>query len=1543
MHVKPTILRVLKLLGKAFLGLLLLLFITILLVHVPAIQKQVTRKLERYLSARTKSNVAIDRIRFSLFGELVIEGVKLQDGTKQEIITIGRLEAKSNILDLLKGQYNIKQISISDVRAYLIEDDKGLNIQLILDAFKSKELKDTPSKEVNIHFNKVALNNISFTYASTISHLTIDAELGEFLSDNIIYSTSPLRLKADKMSLAHASIDIFTSQETDVVQMTDTTISSTQLNPDFGLGIGLEIGVLDIADTDFSFHHDTVWTTTKFDANHVEMQAIHINGTEILMREDTLAIASLALSVRMPGFEISESKASIQMNQHGFALSGFQLASNKNTLQADFKGWYLPDARNTLDQLNVDINSRGHIYPADLAYFFPESMMLHVRHWDTTHIILEGNYVKGQGVIRTLNFNTGNSQIEASGNVNDLLVSEKMHWEDLVLQSTIGADFKRTLTPFLENINVPPNINFQLTSSGNFKKIALDGKVNSIWGDVKLKGIVMPRGKNFGLDMDMTGNRINPGAWMDIPWLDRIDLTASIKGTVGSRQDVAINGHISSISVLDQLIHDITIQGDITNDSLHTDMTIGDPQYTSHIIAAVSLAQPMTIQSEMELLDFNAGNFLKMDSTFLLTGDFVADISVDPSTMEGYVHGDSVRINIGSVEYLLDSMYVDGLLSPIASRIDYRADDANIEIESNFDLLASQEMLKSWAKSVLKSPDSLMLSTGTRALSIDLQLTAPGIFQVLGLDVREFDTLLVRGAIDEQKQTADLIASSAHFSGYGISLDSFAANATAIRGVASGSVDADNVFYAKTDIGDINLDMQTNRDTVAANLILSRDTTAYLDFHTRLLPNSDGIKIYPDALEVYGMKYQFGWNEPVFVSDSSVVFDQFLITHKKMQISLDGDLNAFEVEFRNIDLANLNQLYFHDSTVITAGHLHGMISYVRDQQLDLKVDVDSLSLYQSAPFTIALTAVKEGNEVPFHFLLTNTSNNVSADGKYFMDQKAIDGSLLVDIQDLELFSFLVADVFDEMHGGMQGEVKIKGPIAHPDVKGQVRFVDAGFTTTGPALNFNIADDVIYLDTSGLSFKDFTIYDEGQHPLTISGNLDITDFPAYSYDLQIQTDQFTLMNTPESSAHQLKGLLDIGADVKMKGNDKDTYVDAKIQVNDITRLIYVVADEGIDLLKTEGIIEFVEPGQLHDSTHLEKSATYYDSLIASLPDVNLTSKIYINNGAKIKIITNEQSGDYLEASGVANLDLVYDRAGVLKLNGEYTIDRGLYRVSFYDLVKKNFQLTEGSSIIWRGSPQNGELNITAENRIASNSLGLIGNDVAENEQTLYKYALEYIVGIHIHGTVEEPIVSFSLDLSREDRASYPVLASKLDRMKLPEYQTELNKQVFGLLVLGGFLPESSGTDVDPGLIATTALSNSVNSLLAGQLNRFAGQYIKGVNIDVGLQSYSDYAAPGGKTRTALDFKVSKSILNERLSFEVGGDYDINSDQSGGNTGDNYKGDIAIIYDLTGNGDKVLKLFNNETYDIVYQEIRNTGISLIFIRDFNKGEKRKRKEK
>jgi hypothetical protein len=820
----------------------------------------------------------------------------------------------------------------------------------------------------------------------------------------------------------------------------------------------------------------------------------------------------------------------------------------------------------------------------------------------------------------------------------------------------------------------------------------------------------------------------------------------------------------------------------------------------------------------------------------------------------------------------------------------------------------------------------------------------PDILNLIGIPVDALSNLSMVGGFDQQARTAELHMNAKKFEGYGMQLDSMYANFTASQDSFTANGDATELFYNAFQLGHLEAEMHSTGDTATTHLLLSKDNDRTLDLSFRFMPIAQGVYVYPDKMTFAGREYSFGRNNPVFISDTNVVMDNFLITHDEMEISVDGDLHALDVSIQNMDLTNLNSLLFGDSIVINKGMLNGRFAYKEDQKLDMHAAIDSLSLYHSDPLAITLGAEKAGDQVPFKFLLTNTSNKVDIDGRYSLEREDIDATVLMDINNLAMFRFLTSGTIDEMHGNIKGEAKVHGPVMKPEFKGFVQFKDVGFTTADPSLDFNIEDETITLDTSGVALKDFTIYDEGHYPLVINGKMKTKDFQSYSYDLNVQTDHYTLMNSPVSSTDQLKGLLVLAADMQLKGNEKDTYVKANITVRDTSSLVYVVANDEVDLLRTEGIVEFVDPGRFADTTAMDTSASFYDSLVAGLPDFNLNSTITIEKQANLRVITDEQSGDYFEASGGAKLDVGYDRSRNLRITGNYTITNGVYRLSFYNLVKKNFTLVPGSSIDWTGSPENGELNIKALHTVASNSIGLIGHEIGENEQSIYKRSLDYEVGINIKGTIEKPVVSFTLDLPKEEKTNYPVLANKLDRLKLPEFQSELNKQVFGLLVLGGFIPESSLADINENVVAATALTNSVNALLAGQLNRFAGQHIKGVNIDVGLQSYSDYSTPGGKTRTAMDFRVSKSILNDRLSFEIGGDFDINSDQSGANTGDNnYRGDMAIIYDLTGNGDKQLKLFNNETYDIIYQEVRNTGISLIFIREFNKGDKPKRKSK
>lgn len=89
-----------------------------------------------------------------------------------------------------------------------------------------------------------------------------------------------------------------------------------------------------------------------------------------------------------------------------------------------------------------------------------------------------------------------------------------------------------------------------------------------------------------------------------------------------------------------------------------------------------------------------------------------------------------------------------------------------------------------------------------------------------------------------------------------------------------------------------------------------------------------------------------------------------------------------------------------------------------------------------------------------------------------------------------------------------------------------------------------------------------------------------NFQTYTYDFNLKTDHFTLMSSPESSKDQLKGLLVLATDMQLKGNEKDTYVNGKITIKDTTSLTYVVSNDAVDLLRTDGIVSLLTRGNWH---------------------------------------------------------------------------------------------------------------------------------------------------------------------------------------------------------------------------------------------------------------------------------------------------------------------------------------------------------------------------
>ena len=1542
MRTRNKTVRILRFLGKTILVLLLILLSLILLIHTQPVQKRLTHRLTSYLSTKIGSRVEIEKVKFSLLGNLSIDQLQVWDRDSIRILSVKEIKLSTDILDLLSGDFIFNDLYIEGVNAELDEYEDGINIQYILEAFIAKGTKDTVPSEFTVKFNSVVLENIDFNYASEVNGSSISLLLAKFTGEDVVYSTNPDKIKINTVLLDHADIAILTLDTTTVDNLSATTSDKAFFTPDFGLGIQLEINKINIRQSAFNFHTNEVVTTAQFDPSHIAVTALQLGLTDILIHEDTLALKVDTLSGRLSAFNLNKAHGDIYMNRDRLELTGVYLKAGDSEVH-EISGVYAVSSITTVDNPNVHLTGRAQINLADLTYFISDSVMAPFRHLNKIHLTLTGDYNNGVGRLDTLAVQTGASKFLAVGSINDIWNMDKLNWNNMSLQATVGPEFKRALTPYIDVNQIPPALKIDLTSTGDFTKMFIDGNVNSTWGNVTAKGDLIPLNDNIKLDMDLMGQNVSLNHWVDLPWLGPADFAVKAKGVLGNDLNADIKGVIQSIELQGERIQQITFDSKVNEDSVTTDISIADPHYHGQGHVEIAFTGPIHVVSQLQLDSFRIGELMNLDSTLAISGAINSAISINQSTIIAMAEGKNVLIQRDSIDYILDLVSLTALISPDASNIDYFTSDGRGHLTSNFDVQALPAILKAWSRNIIDSTQSAFHSIGNRILNFDFQLEKPAPLQLLGLDVDQFTSLHIAGDWDEPKQIVDLKANSGKFVGFGISLDTIHVDLSARGDSITSMMRIGNFFYHTMYLGELDFNLFTTGDTAVTHLFLSKESDSYIGLGARILPTNEGVNIYPDTLLALGKNYLFDRQNPIRIMGGNVVMEHFQIYGDSMHINLDGDMNAFDVDFTNVDLTNFNILMAPDTNVISSGKLNGTISYIKDQALKLDAHVDSLSLYNSVPLTIAMTAERIKDQVPFQFLLSNAINKIDVNGRYFFKSEQVDGSLALDISDVKIFSFLFSDVFDEMKGALKGEAKFNGPLQAPVFNGYLRFLDVGITTASPRFTFNVEDDMITLTTSGVVLKDFTFYDAQHHPLTVNGNVTTKDYLAYTYDLNIKTDNYALLNIAASAKDQLKGLLVIGTDIQLSGNEKDTYVKADIIIKDTTQLVYELATDEAQLLKTEGIIEFVDPGLLTDSSAIEQPITFYDSLMTSFPDFNLNAVVTIQNDARLKVITNAQSGDFFEASGGGKLNLDYDRTGQAHLAGTYAIKEGVYSVSFYDLVKKNFQFVPGSSINWSGSPESGELDVKAVYTVASNSIGLVGNEIGENEKSVYKRSLDYTVGINISGSVDKPIVTFSLDLPKEERANYPVLANKLDRLKLPEFQTELNKQVFGLLVLGGFLPDASATDVNSNQIATTALYNSVNSLLASQLNRFAGQHIKGVNIDVGIQSYADYSTPGGKTQTAMDFRVSKSILNERLSFEVGGDFDINSDQSGGNKGNNYRGDVAIIYDLTGNGDKQLKLFNNETYDIIYQEIRNTGISLVFIREFDKGEKRKKKEK
>jgi hypothetical protein len=209
---------------------------------------------------------------------------------------------------------------------------------------------------------------------------------------------------------------------------------------------------------------------------------------------------------------------------------------------------------------------------------------------------------------------------------------------------------------------------------------------------------------------------------------------------------------------------------------------------------------------------------------------------------------------------------------------------------------------------------------------------------------------------------------------------------------------------------------------------------------------------------------------------------------------------------------------------------------------------------------------------------------------------------------------------------------------------------------------------------------------------------------------------------------------------------------------------------------------------------------------------------------------------------------------------------------------------------------------------------------------------------VKGELLKPDLTFDIALPTENNARVrsdivETVNTRLEQLK--QEPSELNKQVFALLLLNRFVGENPFQSSGGGFNAATYARQSVSKILTEQLNNLATDLIAGVDISFDVNSTEDYSTGSMQNRTDFNVALSKRLLNDRLKVTVGSNFELEGAQQASQNSSGAIGNIAVDYNLTKDGRFLLRAYSRNEYEgIIEGYVVETGVKFIMSVDYNK---------
>ncbi len=561
-------------------------------------------------------------------------------------------------------------------------------------------------------------------------------------------------------------------------------------------------------------------------------------------------------------------------------------------------------------------------------------------------------------------------------------------------------------------------------------------------------------------------------------------------------------------------------------------------------------------------------------------------------------------------------------------------------------------------------------------------------------------------------------------------------------------------------------------------------------------------------------------------------------------------------------------------------------------------------------------------------------NRLDLSGIYRQEPAFIDFELRVENLSLPTVEALTFEQLSDMEGAISGDLRLTGDPSTPDMLGALHFNQVSFHAAFLNARYTIPQESVVFDNHQIRFSNFTLADRSGRLARLDGNVALHDLSDIRFDLRLSSRNFLLMDLPRGTHELFYGRLLIDTDLTMRGDIAQPVVEGRLKLNRGSAFVFIPPQAMPAAIGDEGVVEFFS---VYDDVFADLLLRPEEpvAVLSAFENLDISVNVEVDPQTEVRILIDEVAGDYLEARGGGLISYSVDPGGRISLAGRYEISQGAYQMTFYDVMRRHFSIEEGSSIVWTGDPLDAAVDITAKYTVRATTRELMASHApaAGQLEAAYRQIYPFEVLLKMKGELMSPEISFEISLPSEHRGALEGrLQARLN--ELNQSESELNKQVFALLILGSFIQDDplAAVTAGPGISATARTSAS--RLLSQQLNRLSDRYIRGIDISFEMESYEEIDDGQLVGRTELQMEVSRDFLDQRLRITVGGHLELEDETRRQVNPADIAGDFSVEYLLDPDGRLTLKGYRERKYQDIYEgELVETGLSLIFRQTFN----------